>query len=622
MCGIVGVIGDVDPDVVRRMARILIHRGPDDQGFFDTDIFHLGFRRLSIVDVAGGAQPMQNETGTVWVVFNGEIYNYPELYKQLCSRGHEFRTRCDTEVLVHLYEELGDRMVAELNGEFAFCICDVARRRILLARDHAGIKPLFHAHLSSGGLVFASEIKAILASGLVPLQTNVQAIREFLAMNYIPHPHTIVQDICKLEPGHLLAYENGVVQITTYAAYHYPRATFSGTDKDAIEQIDTLVRDSVRRRLMSDVPLGVFLSGGVDSTGIVAMMASLGVDPLRTFSIGFQTKQYDESRFAGDVSQQFHTQHLQRIVTENDMLAEAEKIVALYDEPFGDSSAIPTYFVSQLASEHVKVVLGGDGGDEVFGGYERYRLMRLWKSLEGARALSLPIGRLLAPEGVYSNKFHNRVGRFLRGVGLPRAEQWTQLVAGARQDLARRLFKDEYLKLFTLPLNASDFFEQYIDTSAKTDENSFGYVDYRTFIPSDIAPKVDIASMANSLEVRLPLLDHRLVELGFSLPASMKVKEAQEKWIWKQVVARYVPEHWLVRPKKGFHVPIREWLRTTLREPVYQVLCDPQSKIFQYFRRDQTLRLFDLHQTERYDYSISIWLLWVLELSLRRLNLN
>jgi asparagine synthase (glutamine-hydrolysing) len=590
------------------MCAALRHRGPDDEGRHVEPGAAVGMRRLSIIDLATGRQPIHNEDETVWVVFNGEIYNYVTLRADLEGRGHRFHTASDTETIVHAYEEWGEGAFSRLRGMFAIAIWDRRERALLLARDRVGIKPL-HYVVADDRLYFASEIKSILAADAVPPALDFEALDHYLSFLYTPRDASIFAGIRKLPPGHVLRWQRAAIQVHRYwelPANEHPPAS----EGEVVEALRATLRDAVRSHLMSEVPLGAFLSGGVDSSLVVGLMAEASSRPVRTFSIGFDDSRYDELAHARVVARHFATEH-HELVVRPDALAIIDDLVEHFDEPFGDSSAIPTWYVSELARRHVTVVLSGDGGDELFGGYDRYfphprvAAFDRWAP-PGARAVASAVSPWL-PHGVTGKNFLRRVarderGRYLDQIGyFQRDEKRSLLTAEAQRliaggDAEARLGR-HFARLQALPWNAQMM-----------------HFDFETYLPEDILTKVDRMSMAHSIESRVPLLDNHVVELAARVPAGLKIRDGRRKHILKQAAAGLLPAGILSRPKQGFAVPISEWFRGGVRELFSDVLLSSRARQRGYFEPRFVERLVREHVAGRRDHSPRLWGLVVLEL--------
>jgi asparagine synthase (glutamine-hydrolysing) len=597
-----------DEALLRAMCAAIRHRGPDDEGIQVFSDAALGMRRLSIIDLATGQQPMHNEDSTVWVVFNGEIYNYAELRADLLQRGHRFYTLSDTETIVHAYEEWGEDAFRRLRGMFGIALWDSRDGSLLLARDRVGIKPL-HFAVTGGRLYFGSEIKSILAAEDIEPALDLEALDHYLSFLYTPRDASIFAGIRKLPPGHLLRWRNGAVDIRRYwelpAEQHMP-----GSEEEAVEALRGVLRDAVRSHLMSEVPLGAFLSGGVDSSLVVGLMAEASSRPVRTFSIGFDDPRYDELEHARSVARHFGTEHHEFIV-KPDALAILDGLIGHFDEPFGDSSAIPTWYVSEIARRHVTVVLSGDGGDELFGGYERYsphaRIAAFdrW-SPPAARSVASLVWPLL-PHGATGKNFLRRAARDERGRYLDqiayfqRDEKDALLTADVRRKIAgtdaEARLASHFARFEGLPWHG-----QMMN------------VDFETYLPEDILTKVDRMSMAHSIESRVPLLDNNVVDFAARLPAALKIKNGRKKHMLKEAAAGLLPAGILARRKQGFAVPVGGWFRNDLREFFSDVLLSAKARERGYFELRFVERLVREHVSSRRDHTLRLWGLVVFEL--------
>ena len=527
-------------DLIARMCGVIEHRGPDGEGHYTEPGIAMGMRRLSIIDLATGRQPISNEDGSIWIVFNGEIYNYRELRELLLARGHKLRTRTDTETIVHLYEDEGERCVERLRGMFAFAVWDRRERRLFMARDRVGKKPL-HYTLVGRTLVFGSEIKSLLQHPDVKREINLQAISDFLSFGYVPDPATAFNGISKLPPGHTLIFKDGMVSARRYWDFDYSGDSAAqglrepeAPEDDYIERLRELIAESVRARLESDVPLGAFLSGGIDSSVVVAMMAR--EMKVKTFSIGFSDAGFDELRYARIAARHFGADHHEFVVTP-DVCRLVEEIVWHHDEPFADVSSVPTYVVSKMAREHVTVALSGDGGDEVFGGYERYVVDQRRRRYERIPALLrralLRASRTL-PQGAYGK-------RFLRNIALEPAARYVDSVTYFDHDAQLNLFSEDARRALAGYDPAERFERTFAAPASRSGLDHLLYLDSKTYLPGDILVKVDRMSMANSLETRAPLLDHRLIEFAQTIPASLKLRGQETKYILKRAAAGIDP---------------------------------------------------------------------------------
>lgn len=614
MCGICGIVyadpeRPVEAAVVERMCDAIVHRGPDDQGQWVRGNAGIGMRRLSIIDLAGGHQPMANEDETIWIVFNGEIYNHLELRRELTSRGHRFRTRSDTEAIVHAYEEWGERCPEKLNGMFAFAIWDRRRRQLLLARDRIGIKPLYYHH-STDKLVFASELKSLVAAGEVPRQVDVAALDTFLTFEYIPAPQSIFAGVRKLPAGHTLLWRQGH-GVTTQAYWDLSVNGRTVDGESAPAELRELLTDAVRMRLMSDVPLGAFLSGGIDSSSIVALMAGVMDRPVKTFSIGFKDASYNELEYAREVARRYRTEHYEFILEPN--IADlTDQLVHYVDEPFGDFSMFPTYLVSKMARQHVTVVLSGDGGDELFAGYETYRADRLARRYARLprmvrRALIEPVVAALPPTSKKKG-WINKAKRFVEGADYPEDlghVRWMMFLAEAEK---RRLYSPE-VQAHLNGHDAADFVRRYFRQASGDGLNRQLYVDIKTYLVDDILVKVDRMSMAVSLEARVPFLDHRVVEFAARVPGSLKLVNGESKWILKEALRDLLPPKIQRRGKEGFSIPIKNWLKQELKPLMLEVLSPERIRREGFFDSQEVQRLVDEHLRNVDNHSHRLWAL-------------
>ena len=570
MCGIAGIFdlagGPVvgHSDVLTRMTRALVHRGPDDEGYLIDGPAGLGFRRLSIIDLAGGHQPLGNEDGTVWVIFNGEIYNYRDLTETLEGKGHVFKTRADTECIVHAYEEWGPSCLDRFRGMFAFAVWDQRRQQLFLARDRLGKKPLYYAQVGDT-LLFGSEIKALLPFPGLDRSIDLEALSDFLSLLYIPSPKSIFRQVRKLPPGHFLLAGREGVRVQRYWEVSFAPGNDQGRP---VEQLAEILQQSVAARLRSDVPLGAFLSGGLDSSAVVGMMAGALKSPVITSSIGFPDDAFNELEYAGQVARHFRTEHHEHVVTP-DAMEILDTLIWHYDEPFGDSSAVPTYYVSKLARTHVTVALSGDGGDENFAGYRRYyfdvRENKVRNAIPGPlrRPLFGLLGALYSKADYLPQIFRGKA--FLSNVARTPWGAYFHSVSGINQEDKARLLNPDVRAALGSYDSAGLFEDLYRAADGPDSLSRIQYIDFKTYLPDDILAKVDRASMAVSLEVRCPLLDHHLVEYVAGLPSALKMRGSRTKLIFKEAIRGLLPEAILDRPKMGFAVPIGSWLRQELR---------------------------------------------------------
>jgi asparagine synthase (glutamine-hydrolysing) len=619
MCGIVGIVDlagerGIDPRVVERMNLAHERRGPDGDGFHFEPGVGFGHRRLSIIDLSGGKQPLYNEDGTVVVTYNGEIYNFAPLVTELTALGHTFKTRCDTEVIVHAWEEWGEDCVLRFNGMFAFAIWDRRRRTLFLARDRLGIKPLYYAITPDSRVLFASELKGLLAAGALTPRVRADAVEDYFAFGYVPDPKTILEGVHKLGPAQTLKLvRNGALaQPRQYWDPELVPRPGNASVEDLAAELASRLRRSVEMQMVSDVPLGAFLSGGVDSSAVVAMMAETSTTPVRTCSISFGNPQFDESKYAALVANKFKTTHNVERVDGND-LELIDKLAGLYDEPYADSSALPTYRVCELARRNVTVALSGDGGDENFGGYRRYR----WHAYEERvrsklppwlrRAVFNPLGALY-PKLDWAPRVL-RAKSTLQALARDSLEGYFHSVTIMPPDLRRRLFS----RRFATQLHgyeALNVFKEHAQNAPVDDPLALvQYLDYKTYLPGDILTKVDRASMAHSLEVRVPILDHELVDWAGGVPSSLKLRDGEGKYLFKKALESRLPNEVLYRSKMGFAVPLAQWFRTDLKERAREELLSDQFHDGGVFDRDFVESMLDQHQRGTRDFSAPLWAL-------------
>jgi len=626
MCGITGIFDlqgerGIDGKVLHAMNQSQLHRGPDEGGAHIGPGIGLGHRRLSIIDLATGQQPLYNEDGSVVVVFNGEIYNFAELIPQLTKLGHVFRTKSDTEVIVHAWEEWGEECVIRFRGMFAFALWDQNRKTLFLARDRLGVKPLFYAVLDDGMLLFGSELKSILTHPRFVRQLDPCAVEEYFALGYVPEPRTVFKGAAKLCPGHTLTVCRGqpVPMQREFWDVRFGRGPQMTEDAALAELVERL-RESVRLRMISEVPIGAFLSGGVDSSSVVAMMAGLSANPVNTCAIAFNDPKFDESAFAQQVAARYKTNHFVDRV-ESDDFDLIDTLAQLYDEPYADSSAIPTYRVCQLARSHVTVALSGDGGDESFGGYRRYRMHLGEEKLRASLPLALRrpmfglLGRVypkadwaprpLRAKSTFQALARDSVTAYFHGVSIFRDDM--------RHDLFSSITRSQLGGY-----NAVEVFHRHAQRAQTEDPLSLiQYLDLKTYLVGDINTKVDRASMAHSLEVREPLMDHPLVEWLASLPPSLKIRGSEGKWLLKKAMEPHLPSEILYRPKQGFAVPLAQWFRGPLRARVRDALLGDELASTGVFNRTVLKSLVEQHQSGLRDNSSPIWTLLMFEAFLR-----
>lgn len=617
MCGICGIFNfdgrPCDPSDIQRMNDQMRHRGPDGDGIYTDGGIGLGHRRLSIIDLEAGKQPMGNADGSVQVVFNGEIYNFLELKKDLESRGYVFRTRSDTETILYAYEVWGEDFVDRLRGMFAIALWEGRHQRLVLARDRIGKKPLYYA-MDGSRIVFASELKAILALRDIQREMNLEALDAYLSFGYVPSPLCIIKGVHKLPPAHMaVVAKSQDIRLRRYWRLNMQPDKDRRNEPEAIEELAGIFDEAVKLRLISDVPLGAFLSGGVDSSAVVAAMSLIHPgEPVKTASIGFADKQFDEIDYSRIVAKQYGTDHSEFIV-DPDALGVLEKIVWHLDEPFADASAIPTYYVSQMARRKVTVALSGDGGDETFAGYvQRYRMNAIEDRIRSRLPASLRTGVL----GPLANRYPRvdnlprplRLKRFLMNVSMPHDLAYCRDMSFYFQpEMKQRLYRPEVLEKVGQH-DAFAFIRGHFDPVRRLDAVTRAqYMDMMTYLPEDILVKVDRMSMANSLEVRAPILDHRLMEFVARLPASFKLKERQSKYIFKKMNEQRLPSEILYRKKQGFCVPLANWLRGELKTYARDTLFSKENGLSELFNSAYIDRLWTSHQKGVQDNATPLW---------------
>jgi asparagine synthase (glutamine-hydrolysing) len=623
MCGIAGLVdfdGRHAPDsLVRAMCTAMSHRGPDDEGVMaipgqsaaNEPRAILGNRRLSIIDVAGGHQPIGNEDGTIWVVQNGEIYNFQELRDRLLASGHTMATKSDTEILVHLYEELGDEFVRELDGMFALALWDDRRKRLLLARDRFGKKPLLYAE-AGGRLWFGSEFQALLADPAIRRDIDYDALDEYLSFMSIPAPMTIYRQIRKLPPASVLVRDAGGTRVSRYWSLQYlPKLEID--EEEAASEVRRLLTDAVRKRLISEVPLGAFLSGGVDSSAVVAIMAGLIGDRVKTFAIGFDDPRFNELPYARRVAEKYGCDHHEFEVKPR-AIEIVPTLVKHYGEPYADSSAIPSFYLARLTRQHVTVALNGDGGDEAFGGYGWHlgsRLAERWQRVPSPlRSIAEGVASGLAPWSSHRRSRISRIARFMSAASRPRAARYRNWLSVFTPDL-----KSE---IYTSPHPHPDALEAIFASAPSLDAvDAMLHADIEWYLPTDLLVKMDIATMANSLEARSPFLDWQLAEFAARLPSSFKVNGTTSKYILKKAVASLVPGDNMHRPKQGFAVPVGLWFRGELKDFLADHVLGSRFQERGLFKPAAVQRLFDDHQRGAGDYAHQLWTLLMLELWFR-----
>jgi asparagine synthase (glutamine-hydrolysing) len=597
VCGICGIASTNSSGISERVAAMsatLVHRGPDSSGSFSDEGVALAARRLSIIDLETGDQPVANESGTLHVVQNGEIYNYRELRRELERAGHSFRTQGDTEVLLHLYEEHGDQFAERLRGMFAIAIWDASHRRLVLARDRFGIKPLYYRH-ADNELAFASELRALPRG-----EIDLDALEAFLAFNSIPAPLTIFREIRKLPPGHLLIYEDGRLELRRFARPAPLDELREDEEAELVEELRSRLRDSVRAHLVSDVPVGVLLSGGVDSAFLAALAAEESSEPLRTFSIGFEERSFDELAGARLVAERYGTEH-RELVLRPDAALLLPALADAFDEPFADSSALPTYLVSQLAANDVKVALSGEGGDELFGGYYTYAADLLAERVGGLARLARPLVERL-PTSSSKASFDYKAKRFVRAAHLPSLERhhgWKEIFSpGLRAELTGRRSAFDPVDILR---------DRYRETESADELARLQDVDLGIYLVDDLLVKTDRASMAHSLEARVPYLDTVVTNLALALPTRHKIRGLSKKVLLRKAAAPLLPREIVHGKKRGFSIPAAAWLRGELEPFARQTLSRETLQRQGYFHADVVTRLLDDHVAGREDRSRQLW---------------
>lgn len=626
MCGIVGILdtrdfGVINREVLSRMNETQYHRGPDEGGLHTEPGLGLGHRRLSIIDLSSGQQPLFNEDKSVVVTYNGEIYNFCELSEELRSLGHCFATHSDTEVIVHAWEQWGENCVHRFRGMFAFAVWDRNHKTLFLARDRMGIKPLYYALLPNGQFIFGSELKALLIHPGLPREICYQSIEDYFTFGYIPDPKTILKHAFKLPPGYRLTIEHGKKVPEPVQYWDIPFApALGGSENDLQEEFIDRFKEAVDVRLVSEVPLGAFLSGGVDSSGVVAMMANLSDSPVNTCSIAFGNPEFNETQFAQMVVDRYRTNHAIEQVEPDDFDL-VDKLAALYDEPYADSSAMPTYRVCELAKKRVTVALSGDGGDENLAGYRRHR----WHINEEMIRSRLPLGFRSPVFGFLGEIYPKldwapkifRAKTTFQSLARSASDAYLHSVSMMTDTIRNDLFSDELKRGLQGYDSRQVFYEHSLKAPSDHPLSLIQYLDMKTYLPGDILTKVDRASMAHSLEVRVPLLDHQLVEWMSGLSPDLKLKGQEGKYLFKKALEPHLPNDVLYRDKMGFSVPLADWFRGPLKSRVQEALLDKGLAETGLFDQKVLRRMVKQHQSGQRDYSAPIWSLLMFESYLR-----
>lgn len=623
MCGITGILDKdgsaIDRSMLQMMSRAVHHRGPDEEGYYFDQHVALGIQRLKIIDLETGSQPIHNEDKSVWVVLNGEIYNYRELKRQLEDRGHKFYTRSDTETIVHAYEEWGDGFIEHLSGIFGFAIWDTGNQRLLLARDRIGVKPVYF-YETKNLLVFGSEIKSLLLHPAVERALDFEAFNNYLYFAYVPAPLTMFKNIKKLMPGHMLVWQGGKTEIKQYWDVSY-KIENNISEQEALERLQVVLKNAVKSQIVSDVPLGLFLSGGIDSSILASLMAGIMDRPVTTFSIAYDEGNYNESKYAKQVAEHFRTDH-HEFVVRPDIFKELPKIIEHLDEPLANSTALPTIILSKLAKEQVTVVLNGAGGDEIFGGYDKYRrqsFLDWYKKLpEGVRSLMhLAVEKLVPGVGANLKIFKHRAEMIADALNMPLDERYLTWASVISADCRKMILSEQTEEKFrdVNPLRVKSYFGDP-DLDAV---NKMMYADTKTYLVDDILTMTDKMSMAHGLEIRVPFLDHKVVEFAATLPAGLKVRKGKSKYLLRKLLAQSLPESICDRPKQGFMVPISGWLR----QDEYigfarDILLSQTAKDRGIFNMSGVEKMLVQHQKGEKDHAGAIWALLNFELWYQR----
>ena len=614
MCGIAGLLSLGDKPVfeeeIQSMCDAMVHRGPDDAGYYVRDGIALGMRRLSIIDLSTGHQPVHNEDRSIWVVFNGEIYNFKSLRADLERQGHCFYTGTDTEVIVHLYEQYGERCVGKMRGMFAFAVWDERRKTLMLARDRLGIKPVFYT-VVDGRLAFGSELKVLLQLREIERKLNWASVNHLFSAMCTSSSESIVEGVHKLKPGHILtASAKNRIRVSEYWDVVFD-PDYGKSEQYFVERLRDLIEESVRLRLIADVPLGAFLSGGIDSSSVVATMARIGSGRVKTFSLGFAEQEFNELEYARQVSRKFETDH-HELVVEPNVLDIIDDLAWYLDEPFGDSSAIPTYMVSKLASEHVTVILSGDGGDELFAGYDRYLVERRERKMaqipHPLRQAAAFIGHMMS-EGM-------KGGNFLRHLALSGPDRYFDANVLFREFQKAALFEPDVYRRFSNG-DTTGVWRRLLGNGGTHWLSALQYMDLKSYLPNDILTKVDRMSMAHSIEARVPLLDHKLVEFAATIPPELKLKGSTTKYIFKKAMEGILPDGILYRPKRGFGIPLARWFRGKLSPFMRDLLLSRRCSERGIFRKPYLERLIEMNDRGR-PMDLQIWTLITFELWCQR----
>ncbi len=622
MCGIIGIYNyttqePVNKITLKKATTVLYHRGPDEEGFFFDDRNGVGFghRRLSIIDLSTGQQPLYNEDNSIVSICNGEIYNFPELYDQLTAKGHKFKTRSDNEAVIHLYETYGAKCVEHLNGMFAFAIWDSNKKLLFLARDRMGVKPLYYA-LQNNSIYFSSEIKGLLALPELKRELNLESLNKYLSFENIPSPHSIIKNIFKLEAGHTLTIQNNQIRKEKYWDLPLDSPKLQISEQEAVEELERLFYKAVQRRLLSDVPVGVFLSGGIDSSIVAKFMADASSEKIRTFSIGFHEKSFDESKIAMRFAKELNSEHHQFMFDSKECLKLIPNIANLVDEPMSDASILPTYFLSHFASKQLKVCLGGDGGDELFAGYQIFpvhKLIGLYNILpRELRNLALFIANKVPPRETYLS-FPFVLKQFLRGIGMSNEIRMFVWMGAFLDSEKKRLLNPNICS--SINRNTFEDIQAYLSNKfISTDVDRMLYLISKIYLTDDILVKVDRASMATSLEVRGPFLDYTIQEFGAQLPYDLKLSRLTSKYILKKMAEKHIPEYIIKRKKQGFAIPVTKWLKHDLKDILLHYTSKSYIENQGLFQHAFIDKLVQNHLNETWDNKKLLWNLLVFQL--------
>jgi asparagine synthase (glutamine-hydrolysing) len=613
MCGICGIIrrskSKIERVLLGEMTDTMLHRGPDAEGFFLDRHVGLGHRRLKIIDLEGGTQPLFNEDGTIVVIYNGEIYNFLEIKKELETKGHQFRTRCDTEVIVHAYEEYGLDCPKKFRGMFAFALYDSQKDMLFLARDRLGIKPLYY-YMDADVFLFASEIKAIFKALKTRPSVNIDALDFYVSLGYVPGEETLFTGVKKLLPGHTLLLKDWEVRLEKYWDLEdTPQVDVSFTK--AKKRFKQLLLESVRLRLVSDVPLGAFLSGGLDSSSVVACMSSFMKEPVKTFSVGYlDDPASSELAYAKKVSQYLHTDHYEYILRAGDFFASLDLLLEHTEEPIVESAAVALYQLSKLAREHVTVILSGEGGDEILAGYPLYRIMKTIDGLHSLAKYAPPFIRDLVSTRIKRNE---KLTKYWDWIHLPLRQRYWSIPSDVTASLKVKMYREDFLP--SMNGRVQKYFENLFDTlRTGSSLRKMSYIDIKSWLPDDLLLKADKMTMANSLELRVPLLDHKLLEFSTSLPDTYRLNGGQGKYLLKKVMEDFLPPEIIYRKKQGFPVPIAKWFRNDLHENVREILLDGTSFSRRYFKESYVAGALDTHRLGKEDLSRRLFSLLTLEM--------